>query len=394
MFGNRQSFHQSFSAIAPDRDSETLTRLQSVPSNDWGLSIKWTAVRFEEHILVAGVDLRTVDGSSSEIAYAAGAPVALVNAGGRQRRAGLFVQDIFPVHSRITLSAGARYDNWLNSSGVSTVELLSSGLIQARSISPRSEASFSPRLDISFAANRNLTLRAAAYRAFRAPTLNELYRSFRVGDVFTLANEELTAEHLTGGEIGVNISAFSPGDTRVTAFWNEISDPVSNRTISVADSLITRQRINLGRLQSRGLEIETEWNILKDFRISGGYFFANARIRQAPQDPTLIGLRIPQIPKHQFSLQAVYSNRKYITTVIEVRALSKQYDDDRNLFPLRGYTVFDLMVARSVAHSAEAFVAVQNVLNERFAVARTPVENLGMPRLIRAGMRINFDRLF
>src|SRR5689334_24175104 len=33
-------------------------------------------------------------------------------------------------------------------------------------------------------------------------SLNELYRSFRVGDTLTLANERLTAERLGGGEAG------------------------------------------------------------------------------------------------------------------------------------------------------------------------------------------------
>ena len=40
-------------------------------------------------------------------------------------------------------------------------------------------------------------------RAFRPATLNELYRSFRVGDVITLANVNLRAERQTGGEGGV-----------------------------------------------------------------------------------------------------------------------------------------------------------------------------------------------
>ena len=39
---------------------------------------------------------------------------------------------------------------------------------------------------------------------FRAPTLNELYRQFRVGTVLTLANNQLGPERLVGGELGVS----------------------------------------------------------------------------------------------------------------------------------------------------------------------------------------------
>ena len=42
---------------------------------------------------------------------------------------------------------------------------------------------------------------------FRAPTLNELYRQFAVGQVTTLANDQLGPERLTAGEGGVTYSA-------------------------------------------------------------------------------------------------------------------------------------------------------------------------------------------
>ena len=53
-----------------------------------------------------------------------------------------------------------------------------------------------PRLSVLFRATDRLALTASAYRAFRAPTLNELYRNFRVGNVLTIANESLAPERL------------------------------------------------------------------------------------------------------------------------------------------------------------------------------------------------------
>ena len=50
--------------------------------------------------------------------------------------------------------------------------------------------------------NSHVSWSASVYRAFRAPTLNELYRSFRQANNLTDANANLTAERLTGGEAG------------------------------------------------------------------------------------------------------------------------------------------------------------------------------------------------
>src|SRR6185437_6907931 len=49
--------------------------------------------------------------------------------------------------------------------------------------------------------------RAAAYNGFRTASLNELYRGFRLGNNFTLANSALKPEKLYGAEIGVGDDA-------------------------------------------------------------------------------------------------------------------------------------------------------------------------------------------
>ncbi len=43
----------------------------------------------------------------------------------------------------------------------------------------------------------SLYLRTAAYEGFRAPSLNELYRPFRVGQIVTNANPALTPRNCT-----------------------------------------------------------------------------------------------------------------------------------------------------------------------------------------------------
>lgn len=91
----------------------------------------------------------------------------------------------------------------------------------------RAETAFSPQLSGVYKANSHLSLLFSAGRAFRAPTLNELYRSFRVGNVLTLANENLQTERSTCGEAGVRVTSLD--DTvviRGTSFWNEITRPV------------------------------------------------------------------------------------------------------------------------------------------------------------------------
>ncbi len=391
LFANQQRYHQTFSAVAANRNSEALNRLQFVPSRDVGASLSWSRLSFEKHLLVAGVDVRGVRGRSDETAIANNRATTFVSSGGRQRRAGFFVQDLVNITSRWQLSVNARYDHWRDSSAASVSRNLTTGAVTPRFFPARSQDAFSPRLSLIYRPKEEFTLRASAYRAFRAPTLNELYRGFRVGDTQTLANETLVAERLTGGETGASWNATANLTARLTGYWTETINPVSNFTLSVTPALITRQRQNLGRTRSRGIEAETEMRFARFWQITAGYLFADATVKRAPQDVTLVGLLIPQVPRHQFTLQTVYSHPRYVTAAMQFRASGKQFDDDQNRLSLGSFALIDVNVAKPFAKYFEVFLAVQNLLNERYSVGRTPLETLGMPRMVRGGLRLRFE---
>ena len=392
VFANQQRFNQTFTAVAANRTSESLTRLQHVPARDAGFSLNWSRAVLNRHTLVSGVDLRGVRGTSDEIVYGGGRPIRFDSSGGRQRRVGVFLQEIFTISPRWQLAASARFDQWRDSSAASVQRSLATGALTPRFFPTRTAGAFNPRLAVLFRPRAEVTIRASGYRAFRAPTLNELYREFRVGDVLTRANENLTAERLNGGEIGGDWRFSGRAHLRVTSYLTETENPVVNFTEAVTSSLITRQRRNLGRIRSAGLEAETELRLTTHWRLTSGYLFAATSVREAPQDPTLIGRQIPQVPRHQFTLQTIYSRPDAFTAALQFRAAGRQFDDDRNLFPLDRLAVFDLNLARPLGRYLEVFVAAQNLFDQRFVVARTPIDTFGMPRMLRAGLRIDLKR--
>jgi outer membrane receptor protein involved in Fe transport len=392
LFANQQRFHQSFTAVAADRKTETLNRLQAVPSRDAGLSFNWSRLAAERHLLVAGVEVRGVRGTSAETGFVSGRASTILSTGGRQRRFGIFAQDLITVSPRWQLTVSARYDHWRNSSAASVERRLATGAVTANFFAPRIEDAFSPRLALLFRATESVSLRAAVYRAFRAPTLNELYRGFRVGNVVTLANENLQAERLTGGELGVSWTAAERLTARLTGYWTETVNPISNFTLSVTPSLITRQRRNLGRTRARGIEAEVDYRIATRWRFSAGYLLSDSTVRRAPQDAQLEGLWLPQVPRHQFTLQAAYSHPDHVTAAVQLRTLGRQFDDDQNQLPLDRFAVVDILVSRPFNRYFEIFLAAQNLFNERYAVGRTPIETIGAPRLLRGGVRVRFER--
>src|SRR5207248_2742028 len=200
---------------------------------------------------------------------------------GRQRTFALFAEETWSPLSRMSVTGALRYDGWRNFDAKHNDQPLAN----------RSDSAWSPRLSVLYRAGDRLALTASAYRAFRAPTLNELYRNFRVGNVLTRANEDLGPERLSAVEVGVR-----SGPLRATFFSMTTDDTIANVTLATTPSLITRQRQNLGSSRSRGMEIESDFRFGRDWRLSAGYLLADARVDT--------GRRIPQVPRHQATLQA------------------------------------------------------------------------------------------
>jgi outer membrane receptor protein involved in Fe transport len=396
-FDGPELFDQTFSAVAADRNSESLTRSQRVPAQQTGLELQWNRPLGAKQTLLAGFDGMEVRGSSNEIGFFNGRATSALGAGGRQRTAGIYGEDLVRLTSRWLVTAAVRFDHWRNYDALSTTTPLSApGPSRVIDFPERTESAFSPRLGMMYRLNTNISLVSSAYRAFRAPTLNELYRGFRVGNVVTNANSELRAERLTGAEAGAEFGAFRHRLTgRGVFFWSDVSDPIANVTLNVTPNLITRQRQNLGRTRSRGIDLDAALHLTRTFELTSGYEFVDAAVLSFPANPALVGLEIPQVPRNVITFQALYSDPtassrwRRMTLGVQGRFVGNQYDDDLNQLPLGRFFTLDASLSRRIWRDTEAYVAVENIFDERYVVQRTPVPELGSPTLFRVGFRLN-----
>jgi len=399
-YGGPQVFDQTFAAIAADRNSEFLVRSQRVPAQQTGVSIQWNRPVGTKQTLLAGFDGREVRGSSNELGFFGGRMTSALGAGGRQRTAGVYGEDLLRLTHRFQVTAALRYDRWRNYDALSTSRRFSSTAPPSVTNFPeRTETAFSPRLGMLYRLTGNVSLVGSAYRAFRAPTLNELYRGFRVGDIVTGANSNLQAERLTGAEAGAQFATFRHKLTgRGTFFWSDVTDPIANVTLNVTPTLITRQRQNLGRTRSRGVDLDAALQVTPTFRLTSGYEFVNATVLSFAANPSLVGLRIPQVPSNVATFQALYSNPtassrwRRVTLDVQGRYVGNQFDDDQNLLPLGKFFTLDASLSRRIWNDLDAYAAFENIFDERYTVARTPVRELGPPTLFRVGFRLHLGQ--
>ena len=393
VFTDVETFHSNFLAVpaptTPPRNIGRMTLTQTVPTTSVGGMAQWSRALGTKQYFTAGTDFRWVDGDSQEngLDTATGTQVTLKRvSGGTQRSVGAFVQDLIVPVPQLTLTLSARVDGWRNYDGHNLeTSLIGAAVNNVPSLPTRSDTVASPRLAARYHITRRVDVWGDLGWGFRAPTLNELYRQFRVGQTLTLANNALGPERLVGGEAGATVAASPNVTLRATWFDNRLKDPVSNVTISSG----VQQRQNLGRTRIRGVQSDIEYRAGSFWKLSGAYVYDQATVTENPANPGLVGLMLPQVPKHRGSIRAAYSNPRLLTVAAGVQLVGSQFDDDLNQVTRRlpRFALAELSASRAFGRNLELFVGVQNLFDAEYFVGTLPT-TVGSPRLVTGGLRL------
>jgi outer membrane receptor protein involved in Fe transport len=411
VFGDFEKFHSTFLAVSAingvPRSAVRLTLDQHVPTDSVGASMQWSRALGRVNFFTAGADWRWVDGDSNEDAYTQVGPLVspVTSAalslqrvsGGTQQSAGAFVQDIINPLPRLSITLSARIDHWRSydaHNDETSVPAGTPGPGDNPSLPEKSSTVGTPRAAAIYHLTDRVNVWGSVARGFRAPTLNELYRQFRVGTTLTLANFALEPERLTSGEAGVSVAVTDRLSVRATAFDNTVRNPVFNVTTAIAGANITQQRQNVPRTNIHGFQTDVEFRA-GSWRAGAAYVHNNAVVKEyvtpaASNIPSILGNFLAQVPRNRGSAQVAYSNPKLATIAFAVQGIGAQFDDDLNLRVLPSYGLADLSVSRTINRNVDVFVGVQNMFDKQYVVATLPT-TIGTPRLVNGGIRVRFS---
>ena len=359
-----QRYRQTFSAVNDDRTSERQTSEQNVEAIAGGAAIEqaWSgsarAASVSASTKLTDADLEDASFTVSGVRL----PPRLIDT--RQLTVAAAAQGAAYV-DRVSTGAGVRLEVWRSSFEQTNQHVF-----------------VSPRLWTAFALNQQISVRVAYQSAHRGPTINELYRPFRVGNVITDANPSLTPESARDVEAGFSWHTRQM-TVRVAGFGTHVDDAIVNVTLSSTGPTILRQRQNAAAIRAAGMEIETELRPAPWLSFTGSTSYTNSVFVEGP----LEDLRVPQVPRwhHAIGTRAVMASLRFSG---EWRYIGRQFDDDRNLFPLDRSSMFDARVGWRITPRLELFGAVENLLDEEQDVGRTPLRTIGLPRTSRIGIRV------
>lgn len=389
----------SSAAVAPRRTGTTPASDQyATPALGWGLNAAVQG-RSEVWSWEVGADARFAQGEARErFRYQAGAFTRGRESGGRTAVGGLYAE-LVRDQGGLLLTGGARIDAWRQSGAIRRERDLATGAVTLNNPSAdKSGLTPTARFGARWTLNDAVWIRGAAYAGFRAPTLNELHRPFRVGNDVTEANPGLKPETLYGAELGLG----GEGAARWTAtlFWNRMVDPITNVTVGVGPGTFPvagfipaggtlRQRRNAGEINAYGLEADA----VRDFgglTLRAAVSATHAEVDGGSAAPQLTGKRPAQTPKVAATLSGTWRPAERFTLDLSARYESARFEDDLNTRVLAASVGLDARAAWSFAPGSEVYLAAENLTDARIEVGETGdgVESFGAPRTLRVGISL------
>ncbi|MGE3333482.1 MAG: TonB-dependent receptor [Rhodospirillaceae bacterium] len=402
----RQGFNAVFAAVAADRNSAAPSLDQfRVPTTGAGGNFLVRAAPAGAVSVEAGADVRYATGATHELlTFTNGVFTRERAAGGKQTVAGAFAEVSWNTAPGLMISGSGRLDYWQQANGYRReLNTLDRSTVRNDIYADKDGTVASFRAGATGDLGAGWTARAVAYSGFRIPTLNELYRPFRVGNDITEANPALAPERLLGAEGGIAWES-AMASWSFTLFHARLTDAVSNITVQTAPGQnaalnvfvpaggVLRQRRNLDRITATGAETEARFRLSDEIELRAGYLYTAPKVRKAADQPALEGLRFAQVAKHQGSFSVSWRPIDRVLARTDVRAASSQFDDDQNSRQLRGYTSVDGMLEVQVTPAMKLFASAENMLGERIeaGLSATGLITVGNARVFALGTSFSF----
>lgn len=263
-------------------------------------------------VVTAGADFKSYGGEAQN------KKSALDYGRHRVSETGVYALVQHPLLPRLTLNGGVRY----NHGSVYGDEVV-------------------PQFGFAWSADDATTIKAAAGRGFRSPTIRELY-------LFPAPTPTLKPERMWNYELSILRSLGGRVSLELTGFVAEGSNLI--RVEGRFPNLVLK---NSGAFRHRGVEFSGSWTPTPDLSIEATYGYLD------PGDQTMAN------PRHKVFLEAAYRS-SFWTFSAGVQSVGGLYGADKSTRAIDDYTVVQARLTLTPTNGLSVFVSGENLTDVRY----------------------------
>lgn len=212
-----------------------------------------------------------------------------------------------------------------------------------------------PRIGLVYLPVSEVTLRASAGTAFRAPTLNELYWD----DGWMFGNTGLKPEKSFSYELGLERRFGANLLARVNYYATTTTDLI---LWDWQSSTIETRAKNIGEAFNEGVEFELERKLGGRGRAFANFTYQKA-VDQKDFDPLAVGKTLRYTPQSKYNIGLVLDGMSVV-----IRHIGERFADSYNTVTLAAYTVVDLKLGYKMKN-VDLELAINNLFDEKYSEA-------------------------
>lgn len=288
---------------------------------------------------------------------------------GRTQTQAVYAQDAWRFAPRWKLVSGLRYEDWQAYNGAQALagtNVPYPGADQHR---------FSPKASLSFDVTDELTLRASIGRAYRFPTVSELFQGKINGSSIVDNNPNLQPEDDLSKELAAEWAHWN-GLFRLSLFQDDVKNTIFSQTDTTVIPNVTSFQ-NIGKVRSRGVELgyQGEDVVVHGLDLIASVAYTQSKILANAQNPATVGKYFYRIPLWRANLAATYRVGERYAVTLAARYSGREYntltntDSNPNVFGgTSTYTVADAKFTFHPTKLSEIGVGVDNLFDARYFV--------------------------
>lgn len=235
----------------------------------------------------------------------------------------VYLQDEWQILDQLTFYGGIRFDYWNAFDGKS------GSVDQTMSFDEPSDYAFSPKFAAVWNPLADSYLRASIGRAFRAPNLYELYRTWQGTSSSYFSNPDLAPETLWNYEVGVEQYFWERKvNFSATYFHTDLSDAIE-RYKEGSDYFLD----NVSDVAINGVELAGYVKPFGWLKLWANYTFNDSEVKKNERNPAAEGKELPGTPDHLVNVGTDFTYKWVVATLYgqyQGRIYSSELNDDKD----------------------------------------------------------------
>jgi iron complex outermembrane receptor protein len=378
----------------------TSGRLTDQDGTGWTIFDARATLRPKDHTVDIGYhiddyQLRTATNSTTDWRINQKGALISDSKGNTQTQA-LYVQDKWQFSPLWALTLGGRQEYWeaYNGENYNSANTTTS----LANYPEKSDSKFSPKISLNYEPVPAWGFRAAFGKAYRFPTVNELYQQLSVSNTTIQNNPNLKPEEIFSAELTAE-RRFLNGLVRASFFNEHKYDALLSQTTTVnvaancPSAGATQQCTyiqNVDHIRTYGAELSTQWQnvFISGLDLNANATFTDGKVLQNTLSPANVGKNAPRLPKQLYKAVATYHVNNNLTFSLAGRYSGRQYinldNSDTNPETYRAANQFLFVDAKANYKFKDRWTAslgVDNILNDQAYVSHPYSQRTGYAQI-------------